>query len=54
VNNEGQPFTNFVVDINHFCEITDWIPGRDLSAAITATAEFYRWAGANSLIVGEV
>jgi len=49
-HSKGQPTTNFVVDTSRICDITSWRPDMDLSAAITATAEFYRWAGANSLI----
>jgi len=53
-HSKGQPLTNFVVDTSRVCDITDWRPDIDLSAAIAATAEFYQWAGANSLIVGGV
>jgi len=51
-NSKGQPFTNFVADTGYICNVTNWRPDLDLSAAITTTAEFYRWAGANLLIVG--
>lgn len=50
----GQPFTNFVANTSYICNATSWQPDLDLSAVITATAEFYRWAGANSLIVGGI
>lgn len=42
--------TSFVADISRICSMTDWRPDTDLSAMITAAAEFYRWAENNSLI----
>lgn len=53
-SSKGQPYTNYVVDISRICDLTGWEPDVDLSAAITATAEFYRWAAANSLITDGV
>ena len=47
---KDQSPVDFVADISRICSVTDWKPNIDLSAAIIATAEFYRWANANSLI----
>ena len=51
VDSKSLPPTDFVADISRICSLTNWQPDTDLRATIATTAEFYRWAGVNSLII---
>lgn len=46
--------TDFVANVSRIRNLTGWQPNMDLSAMITATAEFYRRVNPGSLITSEV